>query len=206
MKVFINRKKSKWVITVIFAILLIFLILLVGNMIYSQINHKVPAFFGYSVMNIISRSMEPDIPKNTFILIQRVDPELLKEGDIITFYSSDPTIKGLPNTHRIIQIIFEDNQKLFVTKGDANAIPDLYDVKPEDIIGVYVKNIASLGKLGAVFQNKTFIFILLVVPAAVLFVLEIINLTKTAKNINKVDDTQETVKEDEKIDPTGKSE
>jgi hypothetical protein len=25
--------------------------------------------------------MEPDIPKNTFILIQRVDPELLKEGD-----------------------------------------------------------------------------------------------------------------------------
>ncbi len=206
MKIFINRKKSKWVITVIFAILLIFLILLVGNMIYSQITHKVPAFFGYSVMNIISRSMEPDIPKNTFILIQRVDPELLKEGDIITFYSSDPTIKGLPNTHRIIQIIFEDNQKLFVTKGDANAIPDLYDVKPEDIIGVYVKNIASLGKLGAVFQNKTFIFILLVVPAAVLFVLEIINLTKTAKNINKVDDTQETVKEDEKIDPTGKSE
>ncbi|MFA5154677.1 MAG: signal peptidase I, partial [Clostridia bacterium] len=132
MKIFINRKKSKWVITVIFAILLIFLILLVGNMIYSQITHKVPAFFGYSVMNIISRSMEPDIPKNTFILIQRVDPELLKEGDIITFYSSDPTIKGLPNTHRIIQIIFEDNQKLFVTKGDANAIPDLYDVKPED--------------------------------------------------------------------------
>lgn len=206
MKVFINRKKSKWVITVIFAILLIFLILLVGNMIYSQITHKVPAFFGYSVMNIISRSMEPDIPKNTFILIQRVDPELLKEGDIITFYSSDPTIKGLPNTHRIIQIIFEDNQKLFVTKGDANAIPDLYDVKPEDIIGVYVKNIASLGKLGAVFQNKTFIFILLVVPAAVLFVLEIINLTKTAKNIKKDDDAQEAVKEDEKIDPTGKSE
>ena len=206
MKVFINRKKSKWVITVIFAILLIFLILLVGNMIYSQINHKVPAFFGYSVMNIISRSMEPDIPKNTFILIQRVDPELLKEGDIITFYSSDPTIKGLPNTHRIIQIIFEDNQKLFVTKGDANAIPDLYDVKPEDIIGVYVKNIASLGKLGAVFQNKAFIFILLVVPAAVLFVLEIINLTKTAKNIKKDDDAQEAVKEDEKIDPTGKSE
>ncbi|NLV33198.1 MAG: signal peptidase I [Clostridiaceae bacterium] len=206
MKIFINRKKSKWVITVIFAILLIFLILLVGNMIYSQITHKVPAFFGYSVMNIISRSMEPDIPKNTFILIQRVDPELLKEGDIITFYSSDPTIKGLPNTHRIIQIIFEDNQKLFVTKGDANAIPDLYDVKPEDIIGVYVKNIASLGKLGAVFQNKTFIFILLVVPAAVLFVLEIINLTKTAKNIKKDDDAQEAVKEDEKIDPTGKSE
>ncbi|HPB17378.1 MAG TPA: signal peptidase I [Clostridia bacterium] len=206
MKVFINRKKSKWVITVIFAILLIFLILLVGNMIYSQINHKVPAFFGYSVMNIISRSMEPDIPKNTFILIQRVDPELLKEGDIITFYSSDPTIKGLPNTHRIYDITIEDGQKLFVTKGDANAIPDLYDVKPEDIIGVYVKNIVSLGKLGAVFQNKAFIFILLVVPAAVLFVLEIINLTKTAKNIKKDDDAQEAVKEDEKIDPTGKSE
>ncbi|MFA5151522.1 MAG: hypothetical protein WC554_03065, partial [Clostridia bacterium] len=59
---------------------------------------------------------------------------------------------------------------------------------------------------GAVFQNKAFIFILLVVPAAVLFVLEIINLTKTAKNIKKDDDAQEAVKEDEKIDPTGKSE
>lgn len=206
MKIFANRKKGRWIITLIFSLLLLFLVLLVGNMIYSHITHTIPSFFGYSVMNIISRSMEPEIPKNTFILIKRVDPEQLQTGDIITFYSSDPTIKGLPNTHRIIEIITENGQMVFVTKGDANAIPDLYNVEPDDIIGVYRKNIVSFGKFGVIFQNKIFIFVLLVVPAAVLFILEIINLTKTAKNIKKDEQIADSIKEEDEIGPTGKSE
>ncbi len=206
MRVFANRKKGKWIITLIFSLLLVFLVLLVGNMIYSQITHRIPSFFGYSFMNIISSSMEPEIPKNTLILIERISPEQLEAGDIITFYSSDPTIRGMPNTHRILEIITEDGKLLFVTKGDANAISDLYRVEPDDVIGIYRKNIISLGKYGAVFQNKAFIFILLVVPAAVLFILEIINLTKTAKNIKKDEQIADSVKEDDKIEPTGKSE
>ncbi|HOD93986.1 MAG TPA: signal peptidase I [Clostridia bacterium] len=203
---FINRKKGKWIITLIFSILLVFLILLVGSMIYSQITNNIPSFFGYSIINIISRSMEPEIPKNTFILIKKINPDQLQAGDVITFYSSDPTIKGLPNTHRIYEIVIENEQKLFVTKGDANAIPDLYKVGFDDVIGVYEKNIVSLGRLGVVFQNKAFIFVLLVVPAAVLFVLEIINLTKTAKGIKKEEEITDSVKEENDIEPTGKSE
>ncbi|NLF36995.1 MAG: signal peptidase I, partial [Clostridiaceae bacterium] len=121
MSIFKRRKKGKWIITAIFAVLLVFLIIFVGNMIYSQITNKVPSFFGYSVMNIISTSMEPQIPENTFILIKKADPADLKVGDVITFYSKDPTIRGLPNTHRITDIRIENGNFVFITKGDANA-------------------------------------------------------------------------------------
>jgi signal peptidase len=185
MSEFKGKKKSKWIITAIFAVLLVFLIIFVGNMIYSQITNKVPSFFGYSVMNIISTSMEPQIPENTFILIKKVDPAELKVGDVITFYSKDPTIRGLPNTHRITDIRIENGNFVFITKGDANAISDAYEVDSSSIIGVYQKNLITLGKAGRIFQSRTFIFILLVVPAVLLFVFEIINLAKTAKNVEK---------------------
>ena len=185
MSEFKGKKKSKWIITAIFAVLLVFLIIFVGNMIYSQITKKVPSFFGYSVMNIISTSMEPQIPENTFILIKKVDPAELKVGDVITFYSKDPTIRGLPNTHRITDIRIENGNFVFITKGDANAISDAYEVDSSSIIGAYQKNLITLGKAGRIFQSRTFIFILLVVPAVLLFVFEIINLAKTAKNVEK---------------------
>ncbi|HNZ41461.1 MAG TPA: signal peptidase I [Clostridia bacterium] len=198
MKKFFIKKNARRIFTVVFSVLLVLLVLLVGNIIYSQITHKVPAIFGYSVMNIIAGSMEPVIPKNTFILIKQVDPEQLQVGDVITFYSSDPLIQGLPNTHRIFDIVVENGQKFFVTKGDANAIPDSYNVGFDDVIGVYVRNIISLGKIGLIFQNKSIVFVLLVVPAAVLFIMEIINLTKTAAKVKQED--IESVSNEDKCD------
>ena len=63
MKKFFIKKNARRIFTVVFSVLLVLLVLLVGNIIYSQITHKVPAIFGYSVMNIIAGSMEPVIPK-----------------------------------------------------------------------------------------------------------------------------------------------
>jgi penicillin-binding protein-related factor A (putative recombinase) len=46
-----------------------------------------------------------------------------------------------------------------------------------------------------IFQNKSVVFLLLVVPAAVLFIMEIINLTKTAAKVKQEDIESASIEE-----------
>lgn len=176
-----RRKKGRWVLSLLTGLLFIAIILIVGNTLYAQIKKDVPSFFGYSVINIISTSMEPAIPENTFILIERVSIEDVKIGDIITFYSKDPTIRGSLNTHRAVDFDVKSSDRRIITKGDANLINDNYKVEREDLVGKHVKNLVTFGKFGRIFQNKFFIIGIILIPAIILFVMEIVNFTGTIK-------------------------
>ncbi len=97
------------------------------------------AIFGYRFYYIVSPSMEPVIEVGSEIVVKEVDIDTLKEKDIITFESRDPSIKGYPNTHRIQEITMDEaGKKAFITKGDNNKLPDEYLVYPEDIYGKVV--------------------------------------------------------------------
>ena len=80
---------------------------------------KTASIFGYSVLKVVSGSMEPSIHEGDYIYIKRTDTDSLKAGDIISFYSQDDSIKGEINTHRISAVLSDGT---FVTKGDANKI------------------------------------------------------------------------------------
>lgn len=125
--------------------------------------------------------MEPAIPENTFILIERVSIEDVKIGDIITFYSKDPTIRGSLNTHRAVDFDVKSSDRRIITKGDANLINDNYKVEREDLVGKHVKNLVTFGKFGRIFQNKFFIIGIILIPAIILFVMEVVNFTGTIK-------------------------
>ena len=121
---------------------LILLFALLVNIFACKMMGKVPDVFGYSIMNIVSGSMEGEIPRGSYILIKKTDAEKIKKDDIICFYSTDPTIYGMPNTHRVVEdpTVTEDGIE-FVTKGDANPTQDKETAKGEQIIGVYVKTL-----------------------------------------------------------------
>lgn len=141
---------------------------LVISFLSAHFRGEVPRIGDYSVMNIISESMEPSIEKGTYVLIKRVPAEEVKEGDVICFYSSDPSIYGRPNTHRVVEEPYTEDGKLcFTTQGDNNLIPDKVPAYAEDLIGVWVKNLDGLTVfLSFVTQNFMWIFILLVVLGA----------------------------------------
>ena len=121
---------------------LILLFALLVNIFAAKMMGKVPTVFGYSIMNIVSGSMEDEIPRGSYILIKKTDAEKIKKDDIICFYSTDQTIYGMPNTHRVVEdpIVTEDGIE-FVTKGDANPTHDRETAKSDRIIGVYVKTL-----------------------------------------------------------------
>lgn len=184
------------------AVALLFLLLV--NVFGAKISGKVPSIFGYSIMNIVSGSMEDEIPKDSYILIKRTDAENVKKGDIICFYSSDPKIYGMPNTHRVVEdpIITEDGIE-FVTRGDANGINDKVTAKGDRLIGVYVKTLDGLTAFTKLLHGKTMIIVIvcLQIAAFSMFGYGLYNAKKN-ENKNKEKTAEETVKKQESKEET----
>mgnify|MGYP000718352591 FL=1 len=112
---------------------------------------KTASIFGYSVLKVVSGSMEPSIHEGDYIYIKRTDTDSLKAGDIISFYSQDDSIKGEINTHRISEVLSDGT---FVTKGDANKIEDSVTVQKVSIIGKYYGKLRFFKWLGSFASTK----------------------------------------------------
>lgn len=81
--------------------------------------------FGYSILIVSSRSMEPQIKKRNFILIKKCSKYEI--GEIVTF-SID---KSNLITHRIV----EKCENEFITKGDKNNVYDEESINIDEIYG-----------------------------------------------------------------------
>lgn len=66
---------------------LIFIILLCSIMMYiSKTNRQVPSLFGYSVVTVLTGSMEPDFSPGDTVIVKATRVGDLKVGDVIAFY------------------------------------------------------------------------------------------------------------------------
>ena len=141
------------------AIMLLGVVLII-SFVGAHMRGEVPHLGKYAVMNIVSESMESTIEKGTYVLIKQVEPEDVKKGDVICFYSTDPTIYGCPNTHRVVEEPFGDNGKLmFTTQGDNNPTADKVPAEGDRLIGVWVKNMTVLTKF-LDFLSNNFLWLL----------------------------------------------
>jgi len=147
-----------------------------------------PNFLGYSVFRVLTGSMEPEIPVDSLIIVKRADPETVAVGDVISFYSNDPTLGGAVNTHRVTRIERENDELTFITKGDANNIEDRFPVSVRDLIGVVVFTSHALGVFVRLASNPLIFLPLIVVP---LFVILITNLVRSVKLTKKLMAEQE---------------
>ena len=151
-----------WACTLLLAAILI-------NIIAAKFTGKVPRVFGYSIINIVSGSMEDEIPQDSYILIKKIDASEVKRDNIICFYSTDPTIYGMPNTHRVVEDpIKTDTGYEYVTRGDANFINDKVNARGDRLIGVYVKNLDGLTAFTKFISDKSFLVIVIGLQVAVI--------------------------------------
>lgn len=135
----------KTTVSALWWLLLVGGLVLVITLVAAHMRGDVPRVFGYSLINIVSGSMEPDIEKGAYILIEEVEPEEIRKDDIICFYSTDPNIYGYPNTHQVIEEPYvQDGEYYYVTKGTANLLPDSVPARGSRLIGRYVTNLDGL--------------------------------------------------------------
>lgn len=85
-------------------------------------------FFPWKLLGVGSDSMNPEIYKGDAILAVKTDVNKLKKGDIIVFLKEDKQI-----IHRISDIIKEDGETYFITKGDNNNKEDNWQVVESEI-------------------------------------------------------------------------
>lgn len=144
---------------------------------------ETPNVFGYSLMRVMTGSMEPEIPVNSMILVKQVPITELKEQDIISFYSRDPSLNGAVNTHRIMRIEEYNGEKVFYTKGDANNIEDHYETFQKDVIGKVVFTSYRLGQFIRLISNPLIFVPLIIIPLLIIILRNLYTGIKSAKEL-----------------------
>lgn len=124
---------------------------------------ETPSFLGIKSLIIISESMEPNIMPNDAIFVKEVPEAELKVGDVISFKDD-----GFINTHRIVEIVNENGEIKYRTKGDNNKRNDRNLVEYIDIEGKYIFKINGLGTFTEIIKNKTTLIGLLVILIIIL--------------------------------------
>jgi len=114
--------------------------------------------FGYSVMTVLTGSMEPYLPVGTLLVMGPVADNDIQVGDVITFIRNDRrTI-----THRVEEIVpgFADGRPGFVTRGDAVATRDPETVRADNVIGEIIWSNYFLGQVIVFIQRNVMMVIM----------------------------------------------
>lgn len=152
------QKPSNWLVLVACFILALVLIVNVYIMFQSKANKdKVPSVFGIKPFIVLSNSMESEIYKGDLIITKNVDPKTLKVDDVIAFRDSENTV----TTHRIIDIVDNEGETYFITKGDNNNTQDQNLVGFKDVEGIFVFRIPGIGSIMKKLSEPTTIIILM---------------------------------------------
>ena len=93
------------------AVLLVGVVLLFGVTAVPQV---VGADHSYVVL---SPSMRPMLEPGDVTIVDDVDPATIAAGDVITFELGDESSR---TTHRVVEVVEQDGERFFRTKGDAN--------------------------------------------------------------------------------------
>lgn len=149
----------------------LFLVIMIGmcGIVFMAGNGKVPYIFGHRILQVISNSMAPTIETETCVVIRQVEPEDIEVGDIITFVSEAPEIRGYLNTHRVyaIETDEETGETYYITKGDAYDQPDTLPVDYEQIAGEFVGELPfgrMLFKAIRFLSDRNNYFIIVILP------------------------------------------
>ncbi|MCR5456518.1 MAG: signal peptidase I [Clostridiales bacterium] len=185
------------IFTILSYILMAILVVIIVMTLIAKFNNKVPSVLGYSVLRISSGSMETTLPTGSYIVVKKTDPKDVKVGDIITFYSDDPTIYGMPNTHRVIGIkTGEDGKLIFQTKGDNNLVEDKYPPSEDALIGVFQTRLALVSVLSGAFGGNGTVVVIILAAVAIVCIWMAITMLR-GKDDDEEEKDKKEVKENE---------
>lgn len=115
-----------------------------------------------------SNSMYPTLKVGDIIIVKGVQPSQIKVGDIIVF-SSKNVYPGLTVVHRVINVMYNDGEYYFRTKGDNNPFPDPCCVAGNEVKGIVIYDIPYIGYITILFQNNPSFIILVILILVILF-------------------------------------
>lgn len=125
-----------------------------------------PRFLPYETHPVIGRSMEPAIPYGSVAVFRPVEGGELGVGDVIVF--EHPEISGQLVTHRIVGIEERPGGRVAQTQGDANDMPDPWEIRADGEGARYAFSVPLVGYLLSFLQTASGRLGLIVVSSVLL--------------------------------------
>ena len=188
----IVRKKEpliKFIIGVISYAIFIWLLLIGILLLVYVADIKIRAAKGdtssptYNAYVVLTGSMLPEIQVYDVVLTKKTEAKNLKEGDVITFASSDTRFLNTIITHRIIKKYYDSEKKTytFQTKGDNNNVADSALVQSNNIFGKVILKIPKLGYLQEFLASRGGWIVAILLPCLAVISYDIVKLVKGLK-------------------------
>lgn len=178
-------------------VLLILLVIIAGFLVYYFLstnackNREDYCEPKITLYTIISPSMTPTI--KVYDVVVNIDPKSEAEinvGDIITFHSTSKLYSSRIVTHRVIEKrVNENGITEFKTQGDNNLSPDDTYVPYENVVGKVIFKIPQLGRIQFLLTSTGGWLFLIIIPALLLILYDIIKLFKLFDARKRVDAT-----------------
>ena len=173
-KTSVTHKVLTVVGTVLCVILIPVLIINLTLIVKSYVNKdEVPSIGGTFPLIVLTDSMYPEIESGDLIICHTIEAEEVKVKDVISFF--DPAGNGTSIvTHRVIEILNEDGQLKFRTRGDNNNTEDRDLVTADDLVGVYKTRIPGAGHIAMFMQSTAGLIICVVLPIILIVAYDLI--------------------------------
>ncbi len=165
----ILRTVLTWAIVAIAVCMMVFTIL--SATVLGRNRHGI---FGYQVYQVLSDSMKAtDFEAGDLILIQEVDPATLKEGDIISYTSTNTENFGETVTHKIRRLTTDrQGNPGFITYGTTTGEDDAKVVTYPYVLGKYSGRIPKLGYFFEFLKTTPGYIVCILVPFLLLILSE----------------------------------
>lgn len=156
-----TSKKKNVFLSILFWLVLLFLVLYITiRMLFPSWLHNLPRIQFYTVL---SSSMEPNIPTYSLLCVRQFAAQekiSLEPGTIITF-QANRLGHEIVITHYLYATEENTNGELiYRTIAEGVETPDAYQTTRQDLVGVYLFHIPTLGKV-LLFLKSKFALILL---------------------------------------------
>lgn len=187
------KKVVKRIINIIIDIIVILILavsILIVTLSLTSKSSGVPNVFGVAPLSVLSSSMEDTINTGDMILCEVTnDPSYeYEKGDIVTF---PITVNGesVLNTHRIVEVVKDDNITYYRTQGDnkkTNPEPDEELQTSSSIVAKYTgTKIGGVGNFLSFIRTQLGFFLCILLPMIIFFVYEAIRVVLNLLAYNK---------------------
>lgn len=178
------RRIIRYVINTISVLIVILAVFILVNVLFAS-KGNIPDIMGYSMLRVLTGSMKPEMPEGTLLVVKHLDAEEVQEGDVISFYSADPSLDGMVNTHRITRIEQKDDSYIIYTKGDANKSEDAYPTDEKHLIGKVIWKNYMLGSLVRLISNPLIFVPIIIAPLVLILLYHFRQIIHTTRELSK---------------------
>lgn len=173
----------------------LFFILLILSIINVQITGKGNFFLGYTAKNIESWGMSPTYNQNSWMLIQKIKPNKIKNNDVIAF-----VIRENPDViiSRRVSEIYNDDKYNFKTSSDENIDKQNWTVSEDQLFGKVIFSLKNMRGFMNFISSKVGFILFLIFNFSSLILLNILlyykkcKFNKNKSNVQIINNSQDT--------------